>query len=400
MTYAKLSTRRALPQIDRAATAGHKRRMIRSSDRTNWPLVALLYALGLLAAGHFAKAALTLGALAERYPGAGGALPFAVSMTSIAGVIFGATAGIVVARLGARRVLLGAVAGGVVLAGLQALLPPLWAFFGLRLLEGFCHLAIVVAAPTLMAAVASDGARGAVMGLWGTFFGVGFALMSVAENLLGTGLYWVHAGLLAAVGAAIAPILPRGVARGPAVAEGWLERHVAIYTSPRRFAPALMFFWHALMFLSLITFLPETLGGWTAPVLPLVALVGTFAAGAATRRVAPDRLAIAAFLTGAGLIVLFWALPGARVLIAVPMLLAFGAVPGAAFAAAPLLNPAPADTARANGAIAQFGNIGTALTLPLFSAFAGLGGLVGLAVAISLAGSAAVWLIFRRVRAG
>ncbi|MCO6382411.1 MFS transporter [Oceanicola sp. 502str15] len=373
--------------------------MTDSPARTNWLLVTLLYLMGLLAAGHFAKVALTLGALGTRYPEAGGALPLAVSMTSVAGVIFGATAGIVVARFGARRVLIAAVVGGVALGVAEALLPPFGLFMALRLAEGFAHLAIVVAAPTLMAASCTQAHRGAVMGLWGTFFGIGFALMSVLEMVFGTGLYWAHAGLLAVVGAALVPLLPRAVGRGSVVAEGWLARHVAIYTSARRFAPALMFFWHAMMFMSLITFLPGFLGAWSAPLLPLVALVGTFGAGAATRRVPPERLALVAFAIGAALMVLFFLLPGLRLVIAVPMLLAFGAVPGAAFAAAPLLNPAPADTARANGAIAQFGNIGTALTIPLFTLAlgAGLGGMTALVVTLSLAGMAAVWVIFARV---
>ena len=370
-------------------------------DRTNWPLVALLFALGLLAAGHFAKAALTLQALAVRYPEAGGVLPFAVSMTSVAGILFGATAGIVVARFGARRVLMVAVVAGVLLAGVQAMLPGFGWFLALRLAEGFAHLAIVVAAPTLMAASASDAARPAVMGLWGTFFGVGFALFSVVENALGTGIYWVHCGALAAVGAALMPLLPRGVGRGAAVAEGWLARHMAIYTSARRVAPALMFFWHTLMFMALLTFLPGVLGAWAAAVLPLIALVGTFGAGAATRVVPPGRLAVVAFAVGAVLMLAFWALPGARVVLSVPMLLAFGAVPGAAFAAAPLLNPDPADTARANGAIAQVGNIGTALTIPLFSAalaLGGFGGMAALVAVLSVAGIAVVTWIFGRAR--
>ncbi|MBS8228563.1 MFS transporter [Vannielia litorea] len=366
---------------------------------TDWPLIALLYVLGLLAAGHFAKAALTLEALAARYPDAGATLPFAVSMTSVAGILFGATAGLVVARFGARRVLTGAILAGVALACLQAMLPTFGLFLGLRLLEGFAHLAIVVAAPTLMAARCALAHRGAVMGLWGTFFGVGFALFSLVETAFGTGLYWVHAGLLAVVGAALVPLLPRGVGRGASVAEGWLARHMAIYTSAARVAPALMFFWHTLMFMSLITFLPGVLGPWSAPVLPLVALVGTFWAGAATRAVSPHRLAIGAFAAGALLMVLFLLLPGARMVIAVPMLLAFGAVPGAAFAAAPLLNPDPADTARANGAIAQVGNIGTALTIPAYTLAlgAGLGGMVALTVGLSLAGMLVVALVFSRV---
>lgn len=371
-------------------------------ERTDWPLVLLLYLLGLLAGGHFAKAALTLDALAARYPEAGAALPFAVSMTSVAGILFGATAGIVVARFGARRVLLAAMTAAVVLAALQALLPAFPLFLGLRLAEGFAHLAIVVAGPTLMAAAASRRDRPRVMGLWGTFFGVGFALLSVVEKVLGTGLYAVHAGALAVVGLALAPLLPRGVGRGEALAESWLARHAAIYLSARRVAAGLGFFFHTFMFMALITFLPGFLPGWTAPVLPLVTLVGTFWAGAATRRIAPDRLAIGAFATGAVLMAAFLLLPEARLFIAFPMLVAYGALPGAAFASVPWLNADPADQARANGALAQCGNFGSALTIPAFAvalAAGGLAGLAMLAIAVSALGALVVALIYGRIRA-
>ena len=82
---------------------------------TNWRLVALLYVAGLLAAGQFAKVALTLDALALRYPDAGEALPLTVSALAIMGMVFGATAGSLAARIGLRPVLIGGlVAEGVV----------------------------------------------------------------------------------------------------------------------------------------------------------------------------------------------------------------------------------------------------------------------------------------------
>ncbi|MDF1871564.1 MFS transporter [Vannielia sp.] len=369
-----------------------------SSDRTNWPLVALLYGLGLLAAGHFAKVALTLDALALRYPEAGATLPLTVSMTSVAGILFGATAGIVVARFGARRLLLVAIAAGALLAGLEAVPLPFGLFLALRVVEGFAHLALVVAGPTLMAASARTADRPMVMGLWGTFFGVGFMLFSLAEQALGMGIYLAHGGALALLGVAIAPLLPRRVGRGPVVAEGWLARHGAIYLSARRVAPALMFFWHTLMFMALLTYLPDFLGGWASPVLPLVALVGTFGAGALTRRVPPAPIGMMGFALGLLLMLAFWGLPELRAVLCFPLMLAFGAVPGAAFASVPWLNSDPADQARANGAIAQLGNVGTALTIPVFTlalAF-GLGGLVALSVGISGVGIVVIWLIFGR----
>ncbi|NNK68079.1 MAG: MFS transporter, partial [Rhodobacteraceae bacterium] len=58
-----------------------------------------------------------------------------------------------------------------------------------------------------------------------------------------------------------------------------------------------------------------------------------------------------------------------------------------------------ADRARANGAIAQLGNVGTASSTPLF-ALAAAGGLVGtalLTMLISALGFTALWLIHRKI---
>jgi predicted MFS family arabinose efflux permease len=53
---------------------------------------------------------------------------------------------------------------------------------------------------------------------------------------------------------------------------------------------------------------------------------------------------------------------------------ALGLVQGASFAAVPQLNPGAADQARANGAMAQMGNIGNTLGTPALAAVGLLGG--------------------------
>ncbi|MBV0911699.1 MFS transporter [Anianabacter salinae] len=376
-----------------------------SRASTDWILVILLFVAGLFAAGQFAKISLSLGALAEVYPGRDGVLPLAVSMVSLTGIIFGATAGAIVARVGVRKVLLAALIAGALLSLAQATLPPFLPFMALRLLEGAAHLAIVVSAPTLMAAVAVPRDKPVVMGLWGTFFGIGFALTAILAPAViarfgAGGVFAAHGAGLLVLALALAPRLPRGVAKAEA-AGGWIERHLAIYRNPRRIAPALGFVFHTLTFISLLTYLPRWLGPWSGPVLPLIALVGTFGAGYLARALPPARIVQLGFALGAGLMLVLIAVPeGWRVAVTLPLFVAIGLVPGASFALVPALNEDSADQALAQGAVAQMGNIGTATSTPIFALTlgAGLAGTGLLFIALSLAGLVVVTLVHRRVR--
>lgn len=338
--------------------------------RTDWRLVALLYIAGLLAAGQFAKVALTLDGLSAVYPGAGASLPLAVSALSVMGVIFGATAGALAARIGLRPVLLAGVLGTAGLSAAQALLPPFPVFLAMRFLEGAAHLAIVVTAPTLLAMSSAPRAQAAVMGLWGTFFGVGFALTAFAVPALtalggASVVYLAHGAALLLLAVPLYLTVPSVPPAAPHDG-GWMARHVSIYLTPSVIAPAIGFFWHTIMFLGLLTFLPDFLGAWTAPILPLLALIGTLAAGALARAIAPRRILYWAYaltiLTAAALPFL----PDPAFLpVAFIFLVILGLPPGAAFAAVPAYNEPVADRSRANGAIAQLGNVGTAISVPL-----------------------------------
>lgn len=367
--------------------------------KTNWLLIGLLFVVGLFAAAQFGKIALMLGVLAEVYPGR--PLPLAVSALSVAGILFGVTAGLVVARIGARKALLGALALGATLSFIQTTLPPFPGFMVLRVLEGFAHLVLVVAAPTLMSAVAAPRDKPVAMGLWGTFFGVGFAVSAAVIPFLGglRGVFVAHGAGLVMLMVVLWPLLPRGVAAAEA-GPGWLLQHIRIYSSPRIVAPALSFIWHTSMFLGLLTFLPGFLGIWTAPLLPLIALIGTFGAGVVARRVPPRTLLLTAFaLSIAGLLLVLVLPPVAQLWLILPLFVVLGVVPGASFANVPALNKDPADQARANGAIAQLGNVGTASSTPLFAAAAGAGlpGLMTAAAVVCAIGLGVTWLIHKRI---
>jgi MFS family permease len=284
---------------------------------------------------------------------------------------------------------------------LQAFLPSFQVFMALRLVEGFSHLALVVAAPTLMAALSSRRDVSVSMGLWGTFFGVGFAGAAAVIPLLdgAAQVYGAHGIFGSILLAMLWLLLPRGVARGRWEGNVW-ARHVAIYTNPRLVAPALGFLWHTMMFLGLLTFLPSVLGDWTGPLLPLLALIGTFGAGWLARWITPRTVLLAGFAaTVAGLLLALVAPMPLQVWVVLAVFVVIGLVPGASFASVPALNGDPADQARANGAIAQLGNIGTATSTPLFAAVVAFDfeGLALAAVAVSGIGFVFVWLIHRKI---
>lgn len=359
--------------------------------RTDWPLIGLLFAVGLLAAAQFGKISLALGPLGEVYGRTELQLALVVSLVGVIGIIFGATAGVMVGQFGARRVLLGALGLGAVLSAVQALFPPYPLFLATRVLEGISHLALVVAAPTIMAAVSTDRDQSVVMGIWGMFFGVSFALTAALVPfllpLIGLhGFYLIHGLAMAVLGMVFWPLLPRGMAAQDRL--GWIAVHRRIYSSLRMTAPALCFLWHTLIFVAVLTFMAPALEApWLAPLLLLIALLGTFLAGVAARWRAPDLVARIGFLGSIGFaLLLMW---GGELWVVFPLFFFIGIVPGASFAAIPYLNKTPAGLAGANGALAQLGNVGTASGTPLFAiaiSVAGVEGLLWLTIALSVVG--------------
>jgi len=358
---------------------------------TPWPLIGALYLAGLVAAAQFAKVSVTLDALERAYPGA--PVAFAVSGVAVMGVLFGVLAGGVVASLGPRRAILIALGVSAFAGALQASLPPFPVLMGLRVVEGAGHLGLVVAIPTLMAGLASDRDRPMVMGLWATFFGVGFSLTAVLAGESAGWVYGVHAGLAGGIAFVLWRMLPRGVSGERRAAPG-LADHLAIYATPRLFAPALGHGIYAALFLALVTYLPQALGaGWLAAVLPLAGLAGSLAAGLLARRIAPGRLVPFGFFLMAILFAATWAAGPLAPGLAVIAMAVSGVVAGAGFAAVPWLNDTAPDRALSNGALAQLGNVGTFSGTPLLAAL-GAGASLPFAIAIGVLGGAATLVAY------
>ena len=136
---------------------------------TSWGLVLTLWGAGLGGAAQYGKFSVIFDQLPLVYPEAGAALGFVVSIVGLVGIFFGIVAGLLVARIRYRRALLWALWVGAAISLFQALLPPLPLMLLSRTVEGFSHLAIVVAAPTLIAQLCAAKDRGLPLTLWGTF---------------------------------------------------------------------------------------------------------------------------------------------------------------------------------------------------------------------------------------
>ena len=375
---------------------------------THWPRVAVLWLSGILAAMQFAKIAVAFVELQNHYAASAASMGWVLSTVGMVGLLLGVTMGLLAPRIGYRRLLVGGLGLGALLALSQSFLLPLPWFWASRVLEGASHLAVVVAAPTLMAASAAPQHRAIAMGLWSTFVGVAFAITGAAglpfiDRFGLSALFHAHALGLAVVAMAVALLLPADVLRQrvPEAPAQWhpmplhlqalLRQHVHIYTRWTTALPGLCFLGYTGMAVALLTFLPQQGGAdrvWLAATLPLTGVAGTFCAGwVAQYWLSPLRLTRWAFVSvgvsglawGLGLWVGWWVAPVALVL-----MFAAGLAGGSSFALIPFLNEEPAQQARANGAVAQMGNLGSTLGPPCFAlAISGLGG-SGLALCVLL----------------
>lgn len=375
-----------------------------------WGLVALLYAAGLGASAQFAKLAAGFTALESAYPEAGANLGLAVSLISFLGVGLGLVAGMIVTRLGFRTVLLGGLLLGAALSVFQALLPAMPLFMASRILEGASHLAIVVAAPTLIAEITDDRQRPVAMALWSTFFGTGFALFAwvgtpLAESHGAEAPILMQAGWMLAVAAVTALVLPRRPITPSPEPFGLrlvLRRHVEVYSSPTMAAPALGWLFYTLTFVSALTLMPRLApdAPWLATILPLTGIVLSVTVASQLLRRFP---AVPVVMAGFGLAVIATGLLALMPGRAAPWILLFGVlslVQAGSFAAIPQLCSEARGRALANGAVAQMGNVGNLAGTPILLAAlngAGIGGGVAF-LALAYAAGLAVHLALAALR--
>lgn len=386
-----------------------------TENKTSFAPIFVLWLAGLGAASQFAKISVIFPQLREAYPEAGLSAGFLVSLLSLCGVVLGLFAGIVVAKFGYRFLLLAALAMGALVSAFQALLPSLPAMLASRMIEGVSHLIIVVAAPTLIARLSSDRHRAAALTLWGTFFGVAFALVAwfglplVKFHGIG-GLFAAHAAAMTFVAILLYLMIPKGEAgdRGlPAfgIAE-ILQRHIETYRSPFIAAPAMGWLFYTLSFVSVLTLLPRHVGEaervWAVSLMPLAGIAVSMTIGVALlRHMSAVQVIVLGFAVSAVFAVLVW-VSSAAAWACIGLFGALGLVQGASFAAVPQLNRSHTHQAYGNGALAQMGNLGNMSGTPLLLLMTDALGFAGMALFMLACFSCgiAVHLVLQRRRKG
>ena len=368
--------------------------------------ILALWCAGLGSAAQFGKLSVAYDLMAAAYPLQGAAgIGLLVSIVGMVGLVFGTTAGLLVARIGPRRAIVAAMALGAVMSALQVLSLPYAGLILSRVLEGVSHLAIVVVGPTMIAGLTPPRHQGLAMTLWSSFFGVTYALLAViAPPLLAGGsiapLFLGHAVWMAGLAVILRLLLPPDPpARAVARAADLIRQHGQIYASAHVAAPAMGFVFYTALYVAILTLLPPLLPegqrALAAAGMPLFSIAVSLTLGVwALAHVSAVRLvqwgyalgALAAVILG-----LVWGQGTLVLLAAFALAGAMGIVQGASFAAIPQLNHSAEDRARASGAVAQLGNLGTTTGTPVLALMIGaLGpaGVVAFALPLCLLGIA------------
>ena len=341
-------------------------------------LVLLLWLAGLGAAAQFAKISIILPELREFYPDATLSLGFLVSLVSVIGIFLGLFAGLIATQIGFRKILIYALLLGGITSVFQATMPSIPLLLTSRIFEGFSHLGIVVAAPTLIAQISTARYQALAMTLWGTFFGVAFALVAwfgipIVAKFGPPGLFLTHSFILVLTTILLLFWLPEDIPKtgnAPRMTFSLvLKQHYLIYSSPTIAAPALGWLFYTLTFVALLTILPDTVAtqnrSLIAGFMPLAGIASSMTLGVILLRyISAVQLIICGFMLAIILSLMLLLVPGHPTL-CIGLLGSLGLVQGASFAAIPQLNQQPENQAYANGAMAQMGNIGNACGTPL-----------------------------------
>lgn len=368
--------------------------------KTAWLEVFLLWFAGISAAMQFAKFSVSYNELLAYYQAGPTWTGAAISVVGTIGLIFGVTAGLMAGKIGYRKVLIGSLLLGAALSFVQATLPSFSVVMATRVLEGFSQLGVVVAAPTMIAKLSAPQHRSITMGLWGTFFGVAFALTGLfGKPLIAAfelnGLYFAHGVFISVMVMAIWLLLEKGESRygdKPAPSQdSYFQKLAKIYRTPQTLLPGLIFVFYTSTLVSLLTYIPNfiestQLRTTMQVVLPLLSTAGTFLAGTLSQYLMrPQRvaqLAYAGLALGALVLaqdvtseILFSIIVGEMVLCA-------GLIPGSALAMVPRLARNSEEQANGYGLIAQMGNLGATVGPPSYAAMITAFGLYGLVVEV------------------
>lgn len=341
---------------------------------TRWGVVVIAMLATVIAAGHVGKLPPALPGIRAEFGLDIVAAGWLASVFSATGMLSAIAFGAVASRINPRRT---AVAGLVLLAasGLGgALAVSSMQLFVSRFLEGVGFLAVVVAAPSLIASATSGRERAMALGFFAAYMPAGVSIMIfVAPAALYVGgwrLLWIAVASFAAAGALL--MVATGRAQGPLQlgAVPWSAVGQAL-AQPGPWLTAGCFALYGAQLYALITWMPtfiiEERGADPAAASALTALIvvangicSFFGGWLLHRGAAPWAMIVAA---GAAMAIAAFAAFSAampdtvRYLASLTLCGAGGVVAAASFASAPLFAATPAQTGVLNGLIVQASNL-------------------------------------------
>ncbi|MGI9367216.1 MAG: MFS transporter [Ruegeria sp.] len=369
--------------------------------------VILLWIAGLGAATQFAKIAIPFADVGLLYPDNADAIGWMLSIISLTGVFLGAMSGAIVGQVGPSKLLMSGLVLGGAISLFQATVPGFHLMLASRIIEGLSHLAIAVAAPTLIAQITQGKARNMAMVLWSTFFGVAFALNAwfgiPFVSRFGLPSFFALHGVLMLVIAASVFLFPARVEGEASGESNWsfasfIEANIRSYRSPFISAPAIGWLFYTLTFVSLLAILPgrlpEDVSASVAGFMPLAGIIMSWAFVPLLLNFM-SCIAVVNLGFGLGILAIVSLYFGAPLAFACVALFAvLGLVQGGSFAAVPELNASVEDQALSYGAMAQTGNAGNLLGTPVLLAilwrtsdvgmFATVIGFYGIAIAFNI----------------
>jgi len=350
----------------------------------SWRQIATLILAGVIAAFQVGKAAVAVPLLQADLGISLLTASLVVSVYGLLGAIAGFPAGAAASRLSARITIiaglvavgLGSLSGAIAATGAQLI--------ATRIVEGCGFLAVAIAAPRLIGALAPPQDRDTALAFWGVHLPAGTAAMMLAAPLVAAfgwrSLWLVNGGVALLYALAVAWMIspsdePRPAARADAT---------AVLRSPGPVLIALAFAIYTLHFSALAGLLPALLvervglsvaeAGVISAVTVVANACGNLAAGLLLRRRIPLWAIIAGAFACAGVASLGIFAPGTPAIgvaiLAAASLAVTGLVPASVYAAAPMVAPTAVLLGATLGLLVQSSNIGSLIGAAL------LGGLV------------------------
>ncbi len=349
---------------------------------------------------------------------------FLLSLVQLAGMSAGVAFGVLADGLGLRRSLLIGLAVLALASAAGGFAPGPLALMGLRALEGFGFLLVVLPAPGLVRQLVRPQRLARAMGLWGAYMPVATASALLVGPLLvhiwGWRVWW---WLLAALSLLMLGVVQRWVPNPPqgprpATLLPWTQRLRHTLSAPGPWLLALCFACYSGQWLAVVGFLPTlyaqagvapALNGALTALVAGVNIVGNVGAGRLLQRgVAPDRLLLTGFVTMALTSVLGFADFGQPAVARYAGVLLFSAVggliPGTLFALVVRLAPGEHTLSSTVGWMQQWSAFGQFAGPPLVAWLASsVGGWQwtwAATGASALAGLGLSQLVAQRLRAG